>query len=128
MCVPGVDASSESSIKSGFQLIKKTWGSPDVLVYNAAARRFKKNGILEVTSDEFVNFWKINCLGAFYASREVVPDMLGKGHGTIIFTGATAALRGLPGYSSFAVGKFGLRALAQSMAAELGPKGFIYSD
>jgi NAD(P)-dependent dehydrogenase (short-subunit alcohol dehydrogenase family) len=62
-------------------------GPPEVLVYNAAARRFKSNGILEVSTEEFVNFWKINCLGAFFASREVVPSMLEKGSGTIILTG-----------------------------------------
>lgn len=74
-------------ILKAFSDIKKELGSVDVMIYNAAARRFQKTGIVDLTTEEFVNFWKINCLGAFFASREVVPDMLVKGQGTIIFTG-----------------------------------------
>jgi len=118
-----VDASSEESVKKTFTEIRSKLGPPEVLVYNAAVRRLKKLGITEVTTEEFSNIWKINCLGGFFASREVVPDMLKKGQGTIIFTGATASIRALDGLSSFAVSKFGLRALAQSMARELGQKG-----
>jgi NAD(P)-dependent dehydrogenase (short-subunit alcohol dehydrogenase family) len=61
--------------------------------------------------------------GAFYAAREVLPTMVEEGHGTILLTGASAALRGRAGFSALAVGKFGLRALAQSMAREFGPQG-----
>jgi len=122
ICVPA-DASSEESVSDAFKKIRETLGHPNVLVYNAAARRFKKQGIVEVTSEEFINFWKINCLGAFYSSRQVVPEMIKNKRGTILFTGATASMRALDGLSSFSVGKFGLRALAQSMARELGPQG-----
>jgi len=117
------DASSEKSVAETFLNIRNTLGKPEVLIYNAAVRRLKKQGISEVASEEFVQFWRINCLGAFFSSREVVPDMVTQGRGTIIFTGATASMRALDGFSSFSVGKFGLRALAQSMARELGPKG-----
>jgi len=117
------DACSEESMATAFSTIRKTLGTPDVLIYNAATRRLKKQGITEVSTEEFIQFWKINCLGAFFASREVVPGMLARGQGTIIFTGATASVRSLDGLSSFTVGKFGLRALAQSMARELAPKG-----
>jgi len=117
------DASSEESVAQAFSTIRKSLGSPEVLIYNAGVRRLKKQGISEVPTEEFIKLWKINCLGGFFTSREVVPDMVERGHGTILFTGATASLRALDGLSSFAVSKFGLRALAQSMARELGPKG-----
>jgi NAD(P)-dependent dehydrogenase (short-subunit alcohol dehydrogenase family) len=65
----------------------------------------------------------VNCTGAFLAAKQVLPDMLARGRGTILLTGATASLRGSAGYACLAVGKFGLRALAQSMARELGPRG-----
>jgi len=117
------DASSEKSIIDAFSTIRTTMGKPEVLIYNAATRRLKKQGINEVSTEEFIQFWQINCLGGFFASREVVPDMISKGAGTIIFTGATGSMRALDGLVSFSVGKFGLRALAQSMARELAPKG-----
>jgi NAD(P)-dependent dehydrogenase (short-subunit alcohol dehydrogenase family) len=61
--------------------------------------------------------------GAFYGARQVLPAMLGAGRGTVLLTGATASLRGSARFSALAVGKFGLRALAQSMAREFGPQG-----
>jgi len=118
-----VDVSSEESVKAGFKSVRGTIGDPQVLVYNAAARRFKTQGINELSAEEFHNFWKINCFGAFLVCQEVVPAMINSNCGTIIFTGATASVRALSGFSSFSVGKFGLRALAQSLAHELGPKG-----
>jgi len=65
--------------------------------------------------------------GAFYAAREVLPAMVEAGHGTILLTGASAAMRGKARFSALAVGKFGLRALAQSMAREFGPQGIHVS-
>lgn len=62
-------------------------------------------------------------VGAFYAAQQVLPAMLKAGRGTILLTGASAALRGKANFSALAVGKFGLRALAQSMAREFGPRG-----
>jgi len=121
--LPGVDVSSEVDVKKAFEQIHNTIGPTNVLIYNAAARRFKKQSITDVTTEEFINFWKINCLGAFYATREVVPFMRKQGHGTILLTGATSAMRGLDGMSSFSVGKFGLRSLGQSLARELSPQG-----
>lgn len=65
----------------------------------------------------------MNCLGGFLAAREVLPAMVERGRGTVIFTGATASMRGGARFAGLAVGKFGLRALAQSMAREMGPRG-----
>jgi NAD(P)-dependent dehydrogenase (short-subunit alcohol dehydrogenase family) len=76
-----------------------------------------------VTSVSVGTFVGIQNSGAFYASQQVLPAMVERGSGTILLTGATAALRGSARFSALAVGKFGLRALAQSMAREFGPQG-----
>jgi NAD(P)-dependent dehydrogenase (short-subunit alcohol dehydrogenase family) len=116
-----VDATDSSSVKEAFELVRDELGPPNVLVYNAGA--FKMGGLLEVEDEEFERCWKANCAGAFYAARQVLPGMLDRGSGTILLTGATGSVRGSARFSCLAVGKFGLRALAQSMAREFGPKG-----
>jgi len=78
--------------------------------------------ILETTERVFRKVWEMACYGGFLAGREAARLMLPHGKGTILFTGATASLRGGIGYAAFASAKFGLRAVAQSMARELGPK------
>ncbi len=115
------DATDAASVTQAFDEVRGSLGDPEVFVYNAGA--FKMGGILEVSPEDFDRCWKANCAGAFYGAQSVVPAMLERGSGTIIFTGATAALRGSARFSALAVGKFGLRALAQSMAREFGPQG-----
>jgi NAD(P)-dependent dehydrogenase (short-subunit alcohol dehydrogenase family) len=78
--------------------------------------------ILETTERVFRKVWEMACYGGFLTGREAARLMLPHGKGTILFTGATASLRGGIGYAAFASAKFGLRAVAQSMARELGPK------
>jgi len=78
--------------------------------------------ILETTERVFRKVWEMACCGGFLAGREAARLMIPRGRGTILFTGATASVRGGVGYAAFASAKFGLRALAQSMARELGPK------
>jgi NAD(P)-dependent dehydrogenase (short-subunit alcohol dehydrogenase family) len=78
--------------------------------------------ILETTERVFRKVWEMACYAGFLAGREASRHMLGHGEGTILFTGATASVRGGSGYAAFASAKFGLRALAQSMARELGPR------
>ena len=78
--------------------------------------------ILETTERVFRKVWEMACYAGFLAGREAARHMLPRGKGTILFTGATASLRGGVGYAAFASAKFGLRAVAQSMARELGPK------
>uniref|UniRef100_A0A6B2LNR5 Ketoreductase (KR) domain-containing protein n=1 Tax=Arcella intermedia TaxID=1963864 RepID=A0A6B2LNR5_9EUKA len=71
-CFPS-DASDEKSVKGAYKAITSQLGVPSVLIYNAAARRLIVQGICDVSTEEFINFWKINCLGAFFWSREVLP-------------------------------------------------------
>lgn len=120
------DASSEAAVDRLFQEATADFGAPDVVVYNAGA--FVRRGILETSVEEFERCWRIGCLGGFLvgraAARAMVTRQAGGGPGgTILFTGATASLRGSAGFHNLSVGKFGLRALAQSMARELQPKG-----
>jgi NAD(P)-dependent dehydrogenase (short-subunit alcohol dehydrogenase family) len=115
------DATDPASIASAFETIRADLDDPEVFVYNAGA--FELGGILEIEPERFDECFRANCAGAFYAAREVLPAMVERGRGTILLTGATAALRGSARFSALAVGKFGLRALAQSMAREFGPQG-----
>ena len=115
------DATDPASVAGAFSKVRAEVGDPDVFVYNAGA--FQMGGILELSPEKFDECFRANCAGAFYAAREVLPAMVQKGSGTILLTGATAALRGSARFSALAVGKFGLRALAQSMAREFGPQG-----
>lgn len=80
-------------------------------------------GILEVSPERFAECWQVGCLGAFLCAREVLPAMAERGAGTILLTGATASLRGGAKFSCLAFGKFGLRALGQSIARERGERG-----
>ena len=92
----------------------------EVCVFNPGAN--VNFPILETTERVFRKVWEMACYGGFLAGREAARLMLPHGKGTILFTGATASLRGGVGYAAFASAKFGLRAVAQSMARELGPK------
>ncbi len=115
------DATDPASVQTAFERIRSELGEPEVFVYNAGA--FEMGGILDVSPEKFDECFKANCAGAFYAAQQVLPAMVESGRGTVILTGATAAMRGGARFSALAVGKFGLRALAQSMAREFGPQG-----
>ena len=117
----GVDATDAGSVAAAFERVRHELGDPEVFVYNAGA--FEMGGILEIPPERFDECFKANCAGAFYAAQQVLPAMVEAGRGTILLTGATASLRGSARFSALAVGKFGLRALAQSMAREFGPQG-----
>ncbi|NQV44691.1 MAG: SDR family NAD(P)-dependent oxidoreductase [Rhodospirillales bacterium] len=114
-------AEDEASVISFFSCAASDLGQPTVAVYNAGA--FVPNSILETSSEEFRRCWDIGCLGGFHVGKAAAQYMVPRGAGTIIFTGATAAHRGGARFHNLAVPKFGLRALAQSMARELGPQG-----
>jgi NAD(P)-dependent dehydrogenase (short-subunit alcohol dehydrogenase family) len=120
LAVPA-DASDEAAVQRAYAEIERGLGAPSVLVYNTGA--FHVGGVLELSPQDFESAWKTLCFGAFLWARAVAPAMLARSAGTMIFTGATAALRGGARFSGLAVGKFGLRALAQSLARELHPKG-----
>ena len=115
------DATDPSSVESAFGRVREELGDPEVFIYNAGA--FQMGGILEIEPNKFDECFRANCAGAFYAARQVLPAMVEAGRGTILLTGATASLRGSARFSALAVGKFGLRALAQSMAREFWPQG-----
>jgi NAD(P)-dependent dehydrogenase (short-subunit alcohol dehydrogenase family) len=119
------DATDPGSVAAAFERVRGELGDPEVLVYNAGA--FQVGGILDVSPQQFDECFRANCAGAFYAARQVLPAMVEAGRGTILLTGASAALRGKARFAALAVGKFGLRALAQSMARELGPQGIHVS-
>lgn len=115
------DAGEAGSVSAAFSRLRAELGPPEVLVYNAGA--FQPGGILELDPAAFESAWRVNCLGGLLAAREALPAMLERGRGTLLFTGATASLRGSARFAGLAVGKFGLRALAQSLAREFGPRG-----
>ena len=115
------DARNEAEVQALFAKIEAEVGPIEVLVFNIGANvRF---GITETTERVFRKVWEMAALAGFLMGREAAKVMLPRGRGTIIFTGATASLRGREGFAAFAGAKHALRALAQSMARELGPKG-----
>jgi NAD(P)-dependent dehydrogenase (short-subunit alcohol dehydrogenase family) len=115
------DATDPDSVARAFERVRGELGDPEVFVYNAGA--FQMGGILDLSPEQFDECFRANCAGAFYAAQQVLPAMVEAGGGTVLLTGASAALRGKANFSALAVGKFGLRALAQSMAREFGPQG-----
>lgn len=115
------DATKEADVRQLFEDVRKDLGEPDLVVYNVGS--FSRTSILETGFVDFEDDWKSNCFGGFLVGREAARIMVPRGSGTILFTGASASLRGGAGFANLAVGKFGLRALAQSMARELQPKG-----
>jgi NAD(P)-dependent dehydrogenase (short-subunit alcohol dehydrogenase family) len=114
------DATREAEVDGLFAEVSSAHGAPQLVIYNAGA--FVPKSILETAAGEFEDCWRIGCLGGFLVGRAAARLMVAAGRGTILFTGATASLRGGANFANLAVGKFGLRALAQSMARELGPK------
>jgi NAD(P)-dependent dehydrogenase (short-subunit alcohol dehydrogenase family) len=115
------DVSSGDDVLGVFDGVDRDLGEPDLVVFNAGA--FKKANVLDIDPADFERCWRIGCLGGLLVAQAAARRMVKRGHGTIIFSGATAALRGSAGFANLAVPKFGLRALAQSMARELGPQG-----
>ena len=101
--------------------IEKEIAPIDVAIFNIGANvRFD---VTDTTARVYFKVWEMACFAGFLMGREAARVMLPRGHGSIFFTGATASLRGRAGFAAFAGAKHGLRALAQSMARELGPKG-----
>ena len=117
----GVDAREEGEVIALFDRIEAEVCPLEVVVFNIGANvRF---GIVETTSRVFTKVWEMACFAGFLAGREAARVMVPRGRGSILFTGATASIRGRDGFAAFAAAKAGLRAVAQSMSRELGPKG-----
>jgi NAD(P)-dependent dehydrogenase (short-subunit alcohol dehydrogenase family) len=117
----GVDARREEPMQELVQRIEREIGPLEVAVFNIGANvRFP---IRETTSRVYFKVWEMGCFAGFLTGREAAKVMAPRGRGTILFTGASASLRGRDGFAAFAGAKHALRALAQSMARELGPLG-----
>jgi len=114
------DATAPAAVQALFAAVEADLGRPEVVVYNASG--FGRASVLDVTPEDFEQSWRVGCMGGFLVGQAAARAMLAAG-GTILFTGATASLRGSANFVKLAVPKFGLRALAQSMARELGPRG-----
>jgi len=117
----GADASDETAVAALFESAERTLGPVEVVVFNAAG--FTMGSILDTTMQAFEDMWRASALGGFLVGREAARRMVPRERGTILFTGATAAVKASTNFAAFASGKHGLRAVAQSMAKELGPKG-----
>jgi NAD(P)-dependent dehydrogenase (short-subunit alcohol dehydrogenase family) len=117
----GSDARKEDEMIALVDTIEREVGEIEVAVYNIGAN--VNFPIRETTARVFHKVWEMACFGGFLLGREAAKRMVPRGHGTILFTGASASLRGRSGFSAFASAKHGLRAVAQSMARELGPAG-----
>ena len=115
------DARKEEDVIKLVDNIERDVGPIEVMVFNIGAN--VPSSILEETARKYFKIWEMACFSGFLAGREVAKRMVTRGRGTILFTGATAGLRGSANFAAFAGAKHALRALAQSMARELGPKG-----
>lgn len=116
-----VDARKEDQVIALFDCVEAECGQIEAAIFNIGGNvRFS---ILEMTAQKYMKTWEMACFSGFLTGREAARRMTPRGRGSILFTGATASLRGSAGFSAFAGAKAALRMLAQSMARELGPKG-----
>ena len=113
------DARREEQVAELVEHIERDIGPIEVMVFNIGAN--VPCSILDETARKYFKIWEMACFAGFLTSQAVARRMVGRGRGTILFTGATAGLRGASGFAAFAGAKHGIRALAQSMARELGP-------
>ncbi len=115
------DASDAQSVAALFDAVEARFGAPDVVIYNAGARL--RGGIAELDPAMVEKALAIGAFGGFLVAQQAARRMVPRGHGAILFTGATASVKGFALSGGFAMSKFALRGLAQSVARELGPKG-----
>jgi len=115
------DVSDSTQVTQAFRAIRKDLGEPELLLYNAGSGTF--GSITEITPEQYEADWRVNAFGAFVAAKEVAPGMVARGHGAMLFTGATAGVKAGAKSVSFGPAKFAMRGLAQSLARDLGPKG-----
>lgn len=118
-----IDCADAKSIKEAFEAVN-SFGTLEVLVYNPGGGfPWPPPKFIDIKADAFERSLNISCVGAFHCVQQVVRGMIERKRGTILFTGATGSIRGSAGFAQFAVGKFALRALGQSLARELHPQG-----
>ncbi len=119
--VHGCDATDPAAVSGLFAEVEARHGAPDVVVYNASARA--RGPVVDLDPEAVRHALEVSAFGAFLVAQQAARRMLPKGEGAILLTGATAGVKGFANSSSFAMGKFALRGLAQAMARELAPKG-----
>jgi NAD(P)-dependent dehydrogenase (short-subunit alcohol dehydrogenase family) len=115
------DATNAEEVERLFGLVERELAAPDIVVYNASARA--RGPLVELVPAEVAHAINVSAFGGFLVAQQAAKRMLPNKHGAILFTGASASVKGYPQSSSFAMGKFALRGLAQSMARELSPQG-----
>ena len=115
------DITDPAAVESGFDTLRSEFGPVDVLVNHASGGAWK--GVREISPSAFEEAWRVSAYGGLLCSQAAISDMLAGDGGTIIFTGATSAVRGRDGAVGFSAAKFAVRGMAESMARELGPEG-----
>lgn len=115
------DAVDPDQVKRLFDDVEKRIGVPDVVIYNASGRT--RGPLVDLVPSEVGRALAVSAFGGFLVAQQAAQRMLTKGHGAILFTGASASVKGYAQSAPFAMGKFALRGLAQSMARELAPQG-----
>ncbi|WP_222917481.1 SDR family NAD(P)-dependent oxidoreductase [Natrinema sp. SYSU A 869] len=120
LAVP-TDITDPEAVEAGFRAVRDAFGPADILVNHASGGSW--TGLQGISPDQFERAWRTSAYGSLLCSQEAVDDMLDDDGGTIIFTGATSAVRGRGGALGFSAAKFAVRGMAESMARELGPDG-----
>ena len=115
------DITDSQIVETSFNRIREELGGVDVLINHAGNAAWGE--FAELTAEDFYCSWQVCAFGSFLCAQQVVPDMVEKGSGAILFTGATSAIRGRPGAIAFSSAKFAVRGLAWALAREMGPKG-----
>jgi NAD(P)-dependent dehydrogenase (short-subunit alcohol dehydrogenase family) len=115
------DVSDRAQLEAAFASIRERLGPPEVLLYNAGSGIW--GTVTEITPEQYEESWRVNAYGAFVSARAVVPEMIARGRGVLLFTGATAGVKAGAKSVAFGPAKFALRGLAQALARDLGPKG-----
>jgi NAD(P)-dependent dehydrogenase (short-subunit alcohol dehydrogenase family) len=115
------DIGDRTQVEAAFGSIRERLGPPEVLIYNAGSGAF--GNVMEITPEHFEDSWRVNAFGAFVCASLCAPEMVSRGRGVMLFTGATAGVKAGPRSVAFGPAKFAMRGLAQSLARDLGPKG-----
>src|ERR1700741_4391484 len=115
------DATNADEVERLFGLVEREIATPDIVVYNASGR--SRGAFIDLVPAEVANAINVSAFGGFLVAQQAAKRMLPNKHGAILFTGASASVKGYPQSAPFAMGKFALRGLAQSLARELQPQG-----
>ena len=115
------DATDRAQVEAAFEAVERKWGVPSLVIYNASYRT--RGPLAELDAGEVEKSIRVTAFAGFLVAQRAAKAMLERGSGAIFFTGASASVKGYANSAPFAMGKFALRGLAQSMARELSPKG-----